>query len=194
MPDAPNRLVLASSSPYRRELLTRLQIPFEVMSPGIDESRRAGESPDALTCRLAGEKAAAIAREHPDAWVIGADQVAVCEGAVLCKPGDREKAAAQLLQMQGKPVDFLNGLVLLAPGFEECRCIPFRVHLRPLTPEQIMRYIERDLPFDCAGSFRSEGLGITLASGMDGGDPTALMGLPLIALTEMLGNAGHPLP
>ncbi len=188
------RLVLASSSPYRRELLTRLQIPFEVISPGIDEIRHDGEAPETLARRLAGEKAAAIAQDHPDAWIIAADQVAVCEKAILGKPGEPERAVAQLLRMQGKPVDFLNGLVLRAPGFEECRCVRFRIHLRPLTLEQVTRYIERDHPLDCAGSFRSEGLGITLTSGMEGEDPTALMGLPLIALTEMLGHAGLALP
>lgn len=187
-------LVLASTSIYRRQLLERLGIPFTVASPETDETRLPDEPPEALVKRLAEAKARAVAERFPDAVIIASDQVAVIDGQVLGKPGSPENAAAQLRLASGREVVFHNGLALLAPVEPRLQraLILFRVHFRPLRDDTIQRYLERDRPFDCAGGFKSEQLGIALFSRMEGEDPTALMGLPLIALTGMLERIGMP--
>ncbi len=188
-------LVLASSSPYRRELLARLRLPFDFRAPSIDECRREGEAPEALVQRLAEEKARRIAEEYPDAWIIGADQLVRCGDQVLGKSGNADTARAQLEAVQGRSVELLNGLCLLSPlGQARVELIPYRVDLRPLTSEEIARYIEKERPFDCAGSLRAEGLGISLIERMIGEDPSAIIGLPLIRLSTMLREAGFSLP
>ncbi|MBF0263138.1 MAG: septum formation inhibitor Maf [Magnetococcales bacterium] len=187
-------LVLASTSIYRRQLLERLGVPFTVASPDTDETRLPDEPPEALVRRLAEAKARAVAARFPDAVVIASDQVAVIDGRVLGKPGSLENAAAQLRLASGREVVFYNGLALLSP-VEPClqlELILFRVFFRPLSDTRIHNYLERDRPFDCAGGFKSEQLGIALFSRMEGDDPTALMGLPLIALTGMLERIGMP--
>lgn len=196
MPEHPP-LILASSSPFRRELLERLGLPFTCLSPDIDETPRAGEAPEALVQRLALEKARAVAARHPEALVIGSDQVAVApDGSVLGKPGSAERAVAQLKAVQGRSVLFLTGLCLLdgRRGEHQLCCEPFRVHFRALDEERLRRYVEREQPLNCAGSFKSEGLGITLFERLEGDDPTALIGLPLIRLTTFLAAAGVRLP
>jgi len=190
------RLVLASTSPFRRELLGRLGLPFEVAAPAVDESRLPGESPEALVLRLSEAKARAVAAQLADALVIGSDQVAVIGDEVLGKPGDRERAIAQLSRASGRRVTFLTGLSLVdaAAGRAHTLCEPFHVHFRALSAEQIARYVDREQPFNCAGSFKSEGYGITLFERLEGDDPNALIGLPLIRLVALLGLEGVPLP
>lgn len=185
-------LVLASTSPFRRELLARLGLPFEVDSPDIDETRRPGEPPQVLVLRLAEAKARAVAARHPGALVIGSDQVACIDDEVLGKPGDRARAIAQLARASGRSVLFQTGLCLLdaASGQAQTLVEPFRVHFRALARAQIESYVDRERPFQCAGSFKSEGLGIALFSRLDGEDPTALIGLPLIRLIALLEAAG----
>ena len=186
------RLVLASTSPYRRALLERLGIPFTAAAPEVDEASRPGESPQALVLRLAEAKARAVARHYPEALVIGSDQVACLDDSVLGKPGDRATAIAQLSRAAGRPVLFLTGLCLLDARSGQAQTLvePFRVHFRDLTPAQIEGYVDREHPFDCAGSFKSEGLGITLFQRLEGDDPNALIGLPLIRLVALLESAG----
>ena len=188
-------IVLASTSPFRSELLSRLALPFETAAPDIDESRRAHESPSDMVRRLSEAKARAGA-PGCHALVIGSDQVATVGDEVLGKPGNHERATAQLHHLSGKAVTFLTGLCLLNTASDEVQLdvIPFRVHFRTLDAEQIERYLRHDLPYNCAGSFKSEGLGITLFKRMEGDDPTALIGLPLIRLTDMLTGAGLSLP
>lgn len=185
-------IVLASTSPYRRELLARLGLPFATAAPDADESRLPGEDPRDLVLRLAEAKARAVAPAHPGALVIGSDQVACIDGEVLGKPGDRERAITQLTRAAGREVVFLTGLCLLDARFgrAETLCEPFRVCFRPLSAEQIAAYVDRERPFNCAGSFKSEGLGIALFERLDGDDPNALVGLPLIRLIGMLARAG----
>ncbi|MCU0935248.1 MAG: Maf family nucleotide pyrophosphatase [Gammaproteobacteria bacterium] len=185
-------IVLASTSPYRRELLVRLGLPFRVVSPSIDESARPGETPAALVRRLAEEKARAVAGAYPGALIVGSDQVAVLDGEVLGKPGTPERAVQQLGRASGRRVEFLTGLCLLdaGSGAAQVDVVPYAVVFRPLGAEQVRRYLEREQPYDAAGSFKSEGLGIALFERMEGEDPTALVGLPLIRLTEMLATAG----
>ncbi len=187
-------VILASTSPYRRDLLARLGIPFTVAAPAVEETPLPDETPAQLVQRLAQAKAGAVFTQHPQAIVIGADQMAVCAGAVLGKPGNAERAARQLRRVSGKRVDFLNGLALMAPSLPAARVelVVYAVHMRELSDEEIAGYIRRDHPFDCAGSFRSEGLGIALASRLEGDDPTALVGLPLIRLCTLLAAAGRP--
>ncbi|RMG36481.1 MAG: septum formation inhibitor Maf [Gammaproteobacteria bacterium] len=189
-------LVLASTSPYRAQLLTRLGLPFETASPDIDESPLAGEEPEALVVRLARAKAEAVAAGHPHSLVIGSDQVAVVDGRILGKPGDRHNAIRQLTQASGKSVRFLTGLCLFnsASGHSQAICEPYQVHFRKLSTEQIVRYVDRERPFNCAGSFKSEGLGIVLFERFEGDDPNALIGLPLIRLVDMLNEEGVELP
>jgi len=187
-------LILASTSPYRQELLQRLQISFRVEASAVDETPLPGEAPEALVCRLAEAKAQAVARRNPQAAVIGADQMAVCGTRILGKPGNAERAVEQLEWMQGQAVEFLNGIAIVAASGTEILLVPYRIALRPLTRMEIERYVERDQPLDCAGSFRSEGLGISLVERMEGEDPHALMGLPLIALCRVLRKLGYPLP
>lgn len=186
------RLVLGSTSPYRRELLARLGLPFEVASPKTDETPLPGEGAEALVRRLSEAKARAVGAEFPDALVIGSDQVAVLDGHILGKPGIHERAVAQLTAAAGKPVTFYTGLCLLnaASGRAQVDLVKFSVHFRPLTLQQIDHYLRREQPYNCAGSFKSEGLGISLFSRLEGDDPNALIGLPLIRLIDMLANEG----
>ena len=192
---ARNRhLVLASTSPFRRELLGRLGLAFETAAPDVDETPVAGEAPRQLVIRLAEAKARAVASRFPSSLIIGSDQVACIDGAVLGKPGSRDRAIAQLQRASGRTVEFFTGLCVLDAATGEARTIaePFRVHFRLLTDEQIAHYVDREAPFNCAGSFKSEGLGIALFRRLEGDDPNALVGLPLIRLTDMLDQAGMP--
>jgi septum formation protein len=188
-------LVLASTSPFRRELLSRLAVPFETTAPEIDERRRPDEPPPAMVRRLAEAKARACAPAR-HALVIGSDQVATLDNEVLGKPGTHQRATDQLRRLSGRAVTFLTGLCLLNTATNEARVdmVPFRVHFRTLDDERIERYLCRDRPYNCAGSFKSEGLGITLFERLEGDDPTALIGLPLIRLTDMLAREGVILP
>lgn len=186
------QIVLASTSPYRRALLARLGLPFQIAAPEVDEGARPGEPPDALVRRLAEAKARAVAARFPGALVIGSDQVAVLEGQRLGKPGGQSRAFEQLARASGKRVEFLTGLCLLdgASGACEVDLVPFAVVFRRLRDDQIERYLSREQPYDAAGSFKSEGLGVALFERMEGEDPTALVGLPLIRLTALLARAG----
>ena len=189
-------LVLASTSPFRRALLEKLGIPFETLSPEVDESRHPDESPQALVTRLSEAKARAGAQAWPDALIIGSDQVAVCHDEVLGKPGNHEKAARQLARLSGQRVDFLTGLCLFdsASGQARVDLVNYAVTFRKLTPAQIDRYLRAEQPYNCAGSFKSEALGISLFEAMHGDDPNALIGLPLIRLVTWLNEAGINIP
>ncbi len=189
-------LILASTSSYRRELLTRLQLPFSCMSPGVDETPFNQEHPTNLAQRLALAKAQAIGLQHPDAWVIGSDQVAHFNDLKFGKPGNKDAAIRQLLQLSGQTVVFDTALALVqqASGFSRVTVVPTRVQFRTLSETEILRYVEAEPAFDCAGAAKSEGLGISLLDAMHGEDPTALVGLPLIALSRMLREAGFNLP
>lgn len=186
------RIILASTSPWRRELLARLHLPFTCEPPGTEEIRLTGESPAAMVWRLAQTKARAVAARHPDALVIGSDQCAEMDGEVLGKPGTHERAVAQLRRCSGRTVVFHTGLSLIdtGGGREWTDCVEYRVRFRPLDDARIESYLRTEKPYDCAGSFKSEGLGISLFAGMEGNDPTALIGLPLIRLVDMLEAAG----
>jgi septum formation protein len=189
------RLVLASTSTYRRDLLTRLRLPFEVARPRTDETPLAGEAPAALATRLAGAKAAAVARLHPGAWVLGSDQVAGLDGVPLGKPGGRDAAIAQLASMSGRAVAFHTGVCLLRDGAAPFAALDTTlVRFRTLDAGAIGRYVDAEQPFDCAGSFKSEGLGVALFERVESRDPTALVGLPLIATARLLRLAGFVLP
>jgi septum formation protein len=191
MPPFP-QIVLASTSQYRRALLARLGLPFEVASPGVDETPLANELPEATARRLAEAKASAVAERFPQAIVIGSDQVAVLDGIPLGKPGNHGNALRQLQAMRGKEVAFHTALCLChaASGRTATRVVPYHVRFRDYSDAQIERYLEREQPYDCAGSARCEGLGIALIAEMRGADPNALIGLPMIALTEMLAEQG----
>lgn len=186
------RLVLASTSRYRRELLSRLGLPFEVLAPDVDETPLVGELPSATALRLSRLKAQAAAAVCPDALIIGSDQVLMLGSEQLGKPGNFENAFVQLRKMQGREMVFHTALTLLnsRSGRSQTRDVPTVVQLRPLSDAQIAAYLEKEAPYDCAGSAKSESLGIALMTRMESADPTALIGLPLIALTEMLGNEG----
>ncbi|MCX7147299.1 MAG: Maf family nucleotide pyrophosphatase [Sulfuritalea sp.] len=190
------RLVLASTSPFRRELLTRLQIPFEIADPKTDESALAGERPEATAKRLAEAKARAVAARYPDALIIGSDQVAASNGQRFGKPGSRENAIAQLRLMRGKEVIFHTGLCLLDSATDrvQVRCIDTQVGFRDLSDAEIESYLDKEDALNCAGSAKSEALGISLLSYLRGDDPNALIGLPLIALCNMLRAEGLALP
>ncbi len=197
LPPPLSQLVLGSTSPFRRALLQRLHLPFVCDAPRIDEASRENESARDLVCRLATEKAREVANRHPDSLIIGSDQVACLEdGAILGKPHTEERAIEQLTRASGSKVRFLTGLTLFNShnGNIQTICEPFVVHFRELQPDQIRRYIAREQPLNCAGSFKSEGLGITLFSRFQGDDPNSLIGLPLIRLVTMLGNEGVTLP
>jgi septum formation protein len=196
MPDISNRkLILGSTSVYRRELLSRLNVAFSVESPHVDETPLPGELPAALAQRLALAKAQAVAARFPDCVVIGSDQVADLDGQALGKPGTHERAVAQLRQMRGKTVIFQTAVavVCLESGFTQESLAPVRVLFRSLDDTEIENYLQLEQPYDCAGSAKSEGLGITLLDAIDSDDPTALVGLPLIRTSRMLRAAGIPL-
>lgn len=188
------RLVLASTSPYRKALLERLGIGFEVAAPHVDERPLRGEAPGDTALRLSGLKAQAVRGAHRDALIIGSDQVAMSEGRALDKPGDHATALRQLRALSGKIAEFHTAVTLLdaASGQSQGRVVPCRVQFRTLTDERIDSYLRREQPYDCAGSAKIEGLGIALVARIDTEDPTSLIGLPLIALTEMLERAGLP--
>ena len=185
-------LVLASSSIYRKELLNRLGVPFTTAAPDIDESRNTGESPEQLVRRLAEAKTRAVVPQPSDALIIGSDQVAACGDQILGKPGNFERAFAQLKLVSGKRLQFLTGLCLLnsRTGIAQVEVVPFSVIFKRLSNEQIENYLHREEPYHCAGSFKSEGLGIALCEAFEGDDPTALIGLPLIRLTRLLEKQG----
>jgi MAF protein len=189
-------LVLASSSPYRRELLTRLRLPFTWGAPQIDESRRPDEDAEALVHRLSLEKAQALSASHSQHLIIGSDQVAVLGSQIIGKPHTLERAREQLMAASGNSVTFLTGLTLLnsATGQQQTDCVPFTVHFRTLSEAQIMRYLNAEQPFDCAGSFKAEGLGISLFRSTEGSDSNSLIGLPLIRLVDMLQASGIDIP
>lgn len=186
------KLILASSSPYRRELLERLKIPFEVIAPEVDENPRSGETPEKLVERLAVEKAQKVAAPRPDALVIGSDQVAVYDGVIVGKPHSHDKAVQQLRSASGKAVTLYTGLALINAASQrvQCEVIPYRVVFRALSDAQIESYLRKEQPYSCAGSVRSEGLGIALLEKFEGDDPNTLIGLPLIRLVRMLENEG----
>jgi septum formation protein len=195
-PNLQRPLVLGSTSRYRHELLSRLNLPFAVVAPEADETPLAGETPRALALRLALAKAHAVASQHPQAVVIGSDQVADLGGQPLGKPGTHERAVAQLRQMRGQTVIFQTAVAVVcaATGFEQVDLAPVEVHFRNLSDEEIERYLRAEQPYDCAGSAKSEGLGIALLDAIHSDDPTALIGLPLIRTSRMLRAAGLVLP
>ncbi|CAD6550693.1 Maf-like protein [Paraburkholderia metrosideri] len=201
MPDSPNRpprLILASSSPYRRELLERLRVPFDVVVPAIDETPQAGETPEATALRLAEAKARKVASElgaNQAALVIGSDQVATYDGLQIGKPGTHENALAQLQAMRGREVLFHSALCLFdsASNLAQTADVITRVRFRHLPDAALEAYLQAETPYDVAGSAKSEGLGIVLLEAIHSDDPTALVGLPLIALSSMLLAAGYPL-
>ncbi len=190
------RLILASTSPFRRELLARLGLAFEALPPGVDETPLPGEPAETLVARLAHAKAAAIAAHAPGALVIGSDQAAVLDGRILGKPGDHARALEQLRAASGRAVDFFTGLCLIDAdsGRAQLEVVPFRVHFRTLDETRLERYLRHEQPYDCAGSFKSEGLGIALFERLEGDDPNALIGLPLIRLVRMLEAEGLEMP
>jgi 7-methyl-GTP pyrophosphatase len=185
-------LVLASTSRYRRALLERLGLPFSVADPGIVEERRAGEPPEAMARRLAEAKALAVAGRFPGALIIGSDQVAVNGGEVLGKPGGHDNAVRQLRALSGREAVFHTAVCVhnAASGATRTRVVPCRVTFRELDEQTIGRYLERERPYDCAGSAKAEGLGIALIARIEGEDPNALIGLPLIALVDLLREQG----
>lgn len=189
-------LLLASSSPYRRELLARLQLPFASAAPDIDEQRIGEEPAPELVKRLARHKAEALAASHPGHLIIGSDQVAVLGEQILGKPHTFEKACEQLLAASGNHVTFLTGVALLntQSGHCEVDCVPFTVHMRELDLPRIERYLHAEQPYDCAGSFKCEGLGVSLFQSTHGCDATSLVGLPLIRLVDMLLKEGVSIP
>ncbi len=189
-------LVLASSSPYRRELLERLRLPFTWCAPAIDESRQPAESAEQLVRRLALEKARALATQYPNHLIIGSDQVAVLGEQILGKPHGFERARNQLLAASGTSVSFLTGIALLnsTTGQHQVDCVPFTVHFRELDEARVARYLEAEQPYDCAGSFKAEGLGVSLFRATEGRDATSLVGLPLIRLVDMLLTEGIQIP
>lgn len=186
------KLILASSSPYRSALLQRLNLSFDALSPDIDETPRKNESPKELVSRLASEKALVIAKDFDHAVVIGSDQVAAVNNTILTKPGNMNNALSQLMACSGNTVTFYNSLCVVdTQSNTQLNVVePFTVGFRKLTEQQIMRYLQIEKPFDCAGSFKAEGMGITLFTHLSGRDPNSLIGLPLIALTSFLQQLG----
>ena len=185
-------LILASTSPFRKAILEKLDIPFDTQSPEVDETALDNESPTQLVERLSIAKAKAIANSLEKGLVIGSDQVAVIDNKILGKPGNHAKAVKQLSQASGKTVTFLTGLCLYnaASKTYQVEVVPFNVVFRELTEQQIDNYLNKEQPYNCAGSFKSEGLGITLFEKLDGDDPNTLIGLPLIRLVKMLEKEG----
>jgi septum formation protein len=187
-------LLLASTSRYRADLLRRLQLPFEAVAPGVDEAPQAGEAPARMAQRLARAKAQAVAAAHPDRWVLGSDQVPAFENRVFGKPGDRATAIDQLVACSGKSVEFHTAVALVGSGRVLEQLDTTVVRFRVLTRAQVERYLDAEPAYDSAGSFKVEGLGIALFEAIDSRDPTALVGLPLIAVRRLLGEAGYALP
>ncbi len=192
MTQHPPQLILASSSPFRRELLSRLQIPFKSVAPDIDESPEPGETPQQLVQRLAVDKARAIAEQYPQATVIGSDQVALHGDRIVGKPGNHDAAVKQLREASGKAVTLHTGLAVVRkqPALLLCERVPFTVVFRKLSDRQIENYLKKDRPYQCAGAVKSESLGVALFERFEGEDPSALIGLPLIRLVRMLEQAG----
>jgi len=186
------RLILGSTSPYRREILARLRVAFEVAAPDVDETPQPAERPMELACRLAMAKARSVAALFPDCVVIGSDQVADLDGQPLGKPGDHARATAQLRKMSGKAVIFQTAVAVVCQdsGFAQLDLAPVKVRLRDLTDAEIETYLQAETPYDCAGSAKSEGLGIALLESIENDDPTALVGLPLIRTCRMIRAAG----
>ncbi|WP_196138124.1 nucleoside triphosphate pyrophosphatase [Aliikangiella sp. G2MR2-5] len=186
------KIILASSSSYRKKLLSRILNDFECVSPAIDETPQTNEAPSELAMRLSIQKAESIARKYPDAWVIGSDQVALFDGKVLGKPGTLEIAKQQLFSFSDKKVEFITGvsLIHLNSQFQEYHSDITEVHFKKLSTEKVTQYLAIDTPYDCAGSFKVESFGICLFNSVETKDPTALEGLPLIALTNLFENAG----
>ena len=189
-------IILASSSPYRKLLLERLQLEFSVLSPAIDETPLDQESPQQMVVRLAQEKARAVAARHPAAVVIGSDQLAVFQGNIIGKPGSPGKAVQQLRQFSGNSVQFLTAVRVCChdSGFDSGSMVITEVNFRSLTDGEIRRYVELDQPVDCAGGFKSEAAGISLLNSMHSEDPSAIIGLPLITVSDLLRKAGFTLP
>ncbi len=192
-PRSRPRLVLASTSPYRRKLLERLRVPFDVVAPGVDETPLPGESPANLTHRLAIAKAQAVGKAHPTALVIGSDQVAALDGEALSKPEIHERAVAQLRRMRGRRIEFLTALAVHCEATAKtvARTVRYTVEFRSFSDRQLEDYLRIEQPYDCAGSAKADGLGIALIRRMAGDDPNALIGLPLIALVDLLAEHGY---
>ncbi|MFN7834321.1 MAG: Maf family nucleotide pyrophosphatase [Burkholderiaceae bacterium] len=191
-----NDLILASSSVYRQQLLSRLRIPFTCVSPNVDEKPLPGEQPVTLACRLAKSKAEAVATQKPGAVVIGSDQIAVVDGVAISKPGNHDNARRQLQSMRGRTVIFYSAVSVIG-GHHASHydfCVPTEVSFRDYTDLEIESYLHAEKPYDCAGSAKSEGLGITLLERIESSDPTALIGLPLIELAKALRRLGFKLP
>ena len=190
------KIVLASTSPFRRELLSRLCIPFETAAPDVDETSLPGETPEQLVVRLSEAKARAVSEQFPESLIIGSDQVAVLDGQIIGKPLTHDNAVKQLKRASGKRVAFLTGLCLYNTQTERVQLdvIPYFVVFRNLSDRQIENYLQKETPYNCAGSFKSEGLGISLFNRMEGDDPNALIGLPLIRLIHMLDSEGVVVP
>lgn len=188
-------LILGSSSPFRRMLLERLMIPFETVNPDIDETPHPAETPQQLVERLAVEKARAVAETHKNCLIIGSDQVALHNNEIVGKPHTHERAVAQLRSASGKKIDLFTGLALIDSntGTVQSEVIPFTVHFKNISDHVIEKYLRKEEPYNCAGSVKSEGLGIALLARFEGDDPNALIGLPLIRLVTMLENAGFDL-
>lgn len=186
------KLILASTSPFRKQLLDKLELDYETASPEVDETPLAGETIEAMVVRLSEAKARAVADRYPDALIIGSDQSAVLNGQPLTKSGGFDKAFQQLKNASGQKIIFQTGLCLLntSTGHMQSACIPYMVVFKILSDQQIKHYLEKEQPYNCAGSFKSEGLGIALFERFEGEDPNALIGLPLIKLIEMLANEG----
>jgi len=192
---SPGRLLLGSTSPYRRELLSRLRLPFDVAAPDVDEAPRPGESPSAMASRLAHAKALALLDGNPDAWILGSDQVAAMGQRTLGKPGGHPQAVAQLLAMSGRSVEFLTAVSLVHAKGQHIHALDVTtVRFRTLDEASVRRYVEAEQPYGCAGSFKAEGLGIALFESITSRDPTGLIGLPLIATARMLRQAGFAVP
>lgn len=189
-------LILASGSQYRRELLQRFGLPFETITPDVDESRQSRESAESMSLRLARDKATAIARRRPEALVIGSDQVLALDEELLGKPGNHENAVAQLQKLSGRAMTFYTALCLAAEGGQRCTqdVVTTRVRFRQLSLTEIEGYLTAEPAYDCAGSCKAEGLGISLCESIESSDPTAIIGLPLISLRKMLAEAGLALP
>ncbi|WP_280154606.1 Maf family nucleotide pyrophosphatase [Piscinibacter sp. XHJ-5] len=189
---ASHALILASTSRYRRDLLQRLHLPFDVRSPQVDETPQPGETPDRVALRLAMAKAAAVATQHPEAVVIGSDQVADLDGQPIGKPGTHERAVHQLRSMSGRCVVFHTAVAVVrqAGGFAASALVPVTVRFRRLSEAEIERYLRLEQPYDCAGSAKSEALGVALLDAIESDDPTALVGLPLIRTCALLREAG----